>query len=1160
MLSAVCAVSATNSIEASFLSPPEDAKPWVYWFWLNGNITKEGITADLEAMKRVGIGGVLIMEVDQGVPSGPIGFMSGAWRELFQYMVAEADRLGLEVNMNNDAGWNGSGGPWIKPEESMQKVVFSETELEGPQHFEGTLQQPETIAAYYKDIVVYAFPACGDYRIDDINIKACYQAGYMAPKVITSDVSPDMKISPSRLLDLSSYMNADGQLSWDVPQGKWTILRFGHTSTGAENAPAPKSGRGLECDKLSREGIEANFNGMMSKLIVDVGELAGKTLVTTHIDSWENGAQNWTAKMREEFKARRGYDPLPYLPVITGRVVDSLEISERFLRDWRQTISDLVVENYAGHLQELAAAHGMRLSIEAYGGPCDNAPYAGRCDEPMGEFWIGGGGFSSLKDMSSAAHTYGKNIIGAEAFTAADHEKWQEHPASIKALGDRAFCDGINRFVFHRYALQPWLNRSPGMTMGPWGIHYERTQTWWEQTKPWHEYLARCQFMLRRGLFAADIVYLQPESAPKGFMGHKRKGYDFDECSAEVVLKRMTVKDGYIVLPDGMKYKMLVLPDVPAMTPELLQKVKTLIEAGATVMGRPPQKSPSLTNYPECDHQVQQLAAEIWGDCDGVQCTEYHLGKGRIVWPVPPEKFLQKEGLSPDFMAHERLNFIHRVDDEQDIYFVANPQRHTVTTTCTFRVTDSLPELWWPETGKIEDAVMYLIREDVTSVLLTLEPSSSVFVVFGKKTSSADPIINVTRDGEKLLSVTDPIEPVVITKAIYGIQEEPSNCRDVRDKVQQRIQAGEREIRVSSMAEGDDPAPGIIKTLRVDYSIGDRNFSVSGKDPNTIHITNDAITATIEKATYGVPGDPERTRDVREKLQQLVDSGESWFQVARMAQGDDPAFMVVKTLHADYTIDGKHYSISGTDPEILYLAPHPAMNYEPNPQLFLQDNQYCLQVWQPGSYQIETASGKSQTKNINELPEPKEHLGPWEVRFPQGSGAPDSVRMDKLIPLNEHPDPGVHYFSGTATYSTTIHVNKSQLEKNHTLWLDLGEVQVMAEVLVNGNAIAMLWKSPYRCLLSGFVKEGDNTLEIKVTNLWVNRLIGDEQLPEDSDRYPAGNLKEWPEWLTAGQPSPTGRFAFTTWNLWKKEDALPPSGLIGPVKLRTALDIHIGKK
>ena len=326
----------------------------------------------------------------------------------------------------------------------------------------------------------------------------------------------------------------------------------------------------------------------------------GKSLVATHIDSWENGSQNWTPKFREEFKNRRGYDLMPYLPVMTGRIVGSREISERFLWDVRQTINELVLQNYAGQFREMAHRHGLRLSIEAYTNcPCDELAYGGYADEPMGEFWSWWFGTNkkygftfSCTEMASAAHVYGKKIVGAEAFTACDSERWLGHPGNIKDLGDFAFCEGINRFVFHRYAMQPWLNVKPGMSMGPWGLHYERTQTWWNMSKAWHEYLARCQYLLRQGLFVADVCYLGAEASPQSLIGQKRFlaktpdpldpnnpdypreriDYSFDVCSTEALLTRMSVKDGRLVLPDGMSYRLLVLPNVETMTPKLLDE------------------------------------------------------------------------------------------------------------------------------------------------------------------------------------------------------------------------------------------------------------------------------------------------------------------------------------------------------------------------------------------------------------------------------------------------------------------------------------------------------------------------------------------------------------------------------------------------------------
>jgi hypothetical protein len=426
---------------------------------------------------------------------------------------------------------------------------------------------------------------------EEVPLRTAYPAA-TADKVVPRD----------HIVNLTEKLGKDGRLVWDVPAGNWTLLRMGHTTTGKDNHPAPLEGRGLECDKLSKQAAEVHFNALMGKLITDNQPLVGenRTLVSTHIDSWEVGSQNWTPKFRQEFRRLRGYDPLLLLPVLSGRVVDNLEVSERFLWDVRQTVNDLLCENYAGHLRTLAHRHGMRLSIEAYDAPpCDDLTYAGRADEPMAEFWSWGIGDSpwftaySCTEMASAAHVYGRPILGAEAFTATNLEKWQGHPANIKHLGDWAFCEGINRFVFHRYALQPWTHpdRPPGMSMGPWGLHYERTQTWWEQSRVWHEYLARCQFLLQQGLFVAELCFLAPESSPQRFKapvksGYDRPGYNFDGCPPEVVL------------------------------------------------GAPPVKSPSLEGYPKCDEEVKTLARELWGDSPSPsESPERSFGKGRVIWP-----------------------------------------------------------------------------------------------------------------------------------------------------------------------------------------------------------------------------------------------------------------------------------------------------------------------------------------------------------------------------------------------------------------------------------------------------------------------------------------------------------------------------------------------
>lgn len=1164
VLAFACMTARSATLDSEFRRPPAAARPWVYWFWLNGNITSNGVTADLEAMKRVGIGGALIMEVDQGAPVGPVDFMSSRWRGLFQHVHAEARRLGLEINMNNDAGWNGSGGPWIKPEQSMQKVVWSETNFVGPAHIEVKLAQPETVAGFYRDITLLAFPKVGDHRIANIRPKAMFENGW-GGGISREKLPAEMVIDRDKIVPLTGQMNADGRLTWDMPAGEWTILRLGHTSTGVENAPAPKSGRGLECDKLSKEGIEANFAGMMAKLARDNNLKPGKAkggLIATHIDSWENGAQNWTAKMREEFQLRRGYDLMPFLPVFTGRVVTSLEISERFLWDLRQTVSELVIENYAGHFRELAHAAGMRFTVEAYGAPCDSIPYAGQSDEPMGEFWTpGAGAIETCKAMASAAHIYGKSIVGAEAFTSGDQERWREHPAILKSHGDRAFCEGINRFVFHRYALQPWAeDRRPGMMMGPWGQHYERTQTWWDWTPAWHEYLARCQFLLRQGWFVADICYVQPEAPAQGPGDHPRSGYAWDECTAREVITRVSVKDGRIRLPDGMSYRVLVLPGSDSMTPQLLRKVKELVENGATVLGSKPSFSPSLSNYPKCDDEVRQLSEGLWKTF-GVPASTGSMpkplaggtptGKGRIVSGVTPEKLLAADGVPPDFTSGQPLRFIHRRTDDTDLYFVANSQPYEFTTTCAFRVSGKVPELWWPDSGRSERAAVWETKEDVTRVNVAFEPRGSVFVVFRERTAKSDPIVHVKRDGKPMLSATpEPPVSIVVTQARYGVLDDPQRTRDVAERVQAKVDSGEFSFPVHTMTEGGDPAANVMKTLVVHYSVEGKPFMVQARDSETIHLTRDAVRAKVERARYGVLDDPKRTRDVREKLQRLLDAGVSSFTVARMAEGDDPAFLVVKTLEADLVINGEHRRLTGTDPETINLAPAVVPVLPVLAVRAARDGGATLETREQGEYEMVTASGKTRRATISEVGPELEIGGPWLARFAPNGGAPAQVSFETLKSWSEHPDPAVKYFSGEATYTKTFNLPREMSGKHRRIYLDLGQVAVMARVKLNGKDLGVLWKAPFRLDITGNVKVGGNRLEIQVVNLWPNRLIGDERLPEDSERNPDGTLMRWPTWLEEGKSSPTGRRTFAMWRLWKQGDALLESGLIGPVKLQ----------
>ena len=715
LILAATVIAARANLETEFRNPPASARPWVFWFWNNANVTKAGITADLEAMKRAGIGGVIIMDVFErfAPPRGTAEFMNPEWRELFQFAVTEAKRLGLEIDMTNGPGWCGSSGPWITPELSMQKLVWTNVIVKGPANFSAALPKPDTS------------PRKGD----SYDSKVQFPNFYADVALLAFPVTTNGLVSHNAVIDLTAKLGTDGKINWDVPPGDWVIERIGHASTGSSTRPPVAGGNGLECDKLSAAAMDVHFTNMMGRLIANAGPLAGQSLVATHIDSWEVGWQNWTPKFREEFLKRRGYDLLPWLPcaaesiserVRTGntaanvtrylRSFDNAEMTARFRWDFEQTISELLAENYVGRLAELAHEHGLRLSIEGYDLPFgDEGIYSASADEPMSEFWTGTSswskGFNEHKgiQMASVAHTTGKTIVGAESFTSDEREKWMKHPATIKALGDMQFCFGVNRFVIHRFAHQPYLDRAPGATMGPWGLYYERTQTWWEMSTAWHEYLARCQFMLRQGKFVAEICYLRPEIPNQTYFTPNPPppaGYRYDEISAKALIERMSVKDGKLVLPDGMTYRVLVLPDQTAMTPALARKIKSLVADGATVVGSRPKTSPGLQDYPKCDEEVAAIGNEVWGDCDGKTIITHKFGKGSVNWggSLANDVLADRQ---PPFSSDVPLNWIHRSTTNAEIYFLANGSTNSVTATCEFPEGELKPEIWNPETGEI---------------------------------------------------------------------------------------------------------------------------------------------------------------------------------------------------------------------------------------------------------------------------------------------------------------------------------------------------------------------------------------------------------------------------------------------------------------------------
>jgi hypothetical protein len=1052
-----------DTLVQGFQNPPDSAKPRTWWHWTNGNVTKDGIHKDLEWMKRVGIAGMQMSDVGAGggqtvEPKIPWG--TPEWYDAVRYAAAEADRLGLEMSIFSSAGWSETGGAWVKPEQAMKKLVWTETNLEGPQSFSGILPHPPSNngpfgdlsngpgrrregepppppdPTYYGDSAVVAYrtpadetnmadlhpqattnagpidaavlmdgklntslsivppgdggPAWVQYEFaqplvaqavtivapgrgipfgrirasdDGVNFRTLvelpgpvmYRAGsittysfapatarffrlemtraaatpagvmsqdltqpaaqytlaefvvhtaarvnhwqekagfnflYEYVSTRTAPVAATSVIPSADVIDLTSKMAPDGTLNWDVPAGKWTVLRLGYSLTGAKNRPAPPNGSGYEVDKLSAKDVESYFHGYIDPIAKAVGPLFGKSLRYVTMDSWEAETQNWTEEMISEFHRRRGYDPTPYLPVLLGRVVENADVSDRFLWDFRRTLADMFAENHYGTMARLLRERGIGIYAEASGVSMDimedTLLNKSKVEVPMGEFWVHAlhpelQYYVDVRGAASAAHAYGKKLVGTESFTGGGYEA----PYTLKTIGDYWLAQGVNRFMFHTSAEQP-LDTKPGNTMV--GTHMNRNMTWAEQAKPYMTYLARNFYLLQQGLFVADLAYLLPEGIPSsqpfwgaGLLPAPPTGYDYDCINTDVLLNRMTVAaDGRLLLPDGMSYRVLVLPQLDRMTPPVLRKIRELVAGGATVVGPRAVKSPSLAGYPEADAEVQALAADIWGDLDGVMRNKRYFGKGLVTWGLPLEDVMALISLPKDFEYSRSLDsdvpWIHRRTDTADIYYLVNRTDRAQDFEARFRVTGKEAELFHADTGQVEPA-SYTMANGLTTVPLQLEQRESVFVVFRHPTTESSR--SVPRPQRAILAVVD---------------------------------------------------------------------------------------------------------------------------------------------------------------------------------------------------------------------------GPWQLSFPPNWGAPTEITLANLESWTANADPGVKYFSGTATYTKTLEAPDAWSHSGAKILLDLGMAKDVVEVAVNGHPLGILWKPPYRVDISDVLKSGSNQLEIKVTNEWTNRQIGDRLGPPE---------------------------------------------------------------
>ena len=757
-----------NYLSENFNNPPADYGLNCWWWWLNGNVTKEAITSDLEAMKSKNFQGAVVYDAgghnlrgNKDVPFGP-QFGSDKWNELFVFALDEAKRLGLEIGLNIQSGWN-LGGPTITPQHAAKQLTYSETKISGNKKVTQKLELPAIQKDFYKDIAVLAIPIKENNKtnkvVSDLDFKLAYhELGGSAPdtRFMLGNTSRNIKhteekttyiVKKEEIVDLTSKIDKVGNLNWYAPKGEWSIIRIGYTCSGAHVSTASDNWQGLVLDYLSKEALDFYWNDVLDPIFKAAGSHTGTTLKNLGTDSWECRGMNWTDNLSVEFKNYRGYDILHYLPIVAGYVVNDINTSNAFLSDFRKTLGDLIANNHYAHFQTYAHKYNMRINPESAGphaGSFDGIKNYGFSDIVMSEFWAPSDHRPTpvqrffLKQGSSAAHIYGKKIVGAESFSSIGHHWNDELWLDQKSSFDYQICSGLNRVYLTTFTCSPELMGLPGQEFFAC-THVNPRVTWWKQSGPFIDYMHRTQMVVQEGKFVADVLYYYGDHVPNVFPYKHTDpagaipGFDYD-VTDETILLQLKMKGGKLVVPGGVEYRILVLPDHKVLSMDVLEKVKSLLKQGATVIGYKPKSSVSLVGGEQ--KQFHKLADKIWGKkVYGKGKKKY--GKGLVTWGVTAREYLLSKGVSTDFNVVESdsktdYDYIHYTIGNSDVYFATNQTTERQKINCQFRVSGLQPELWDALTGEIREAKAFTQKDDITTLPLTLEPYGAIMIVFNK--------------------------------------------------------------------------------------------------------------------------------------------------------------------------------------------------------------------------------------------------------------------------------------------------------------------------------------------------------------------------------------------------------------------------------------------
>ncbi len=758
-----------DELRVGFQTPPIEARPRALWVWVDGNFELSEITLEMEEAARMGMGGFDIWDVRSGVDEANImnagpPFMSDQSVEGICHAINEAKRLGLDLGLGIASGRN-AGGIWTFPEHQTMGLFSSVTDVKGPGEIDIPLDFPELPDLYGTenrrlDVII---PRDGEgipEFFEELRIIA-----------FQPDESDSMAIT-GEVIDITSQYNRNGYLNWKVPEGNWKVVRYICANTGQSTISSSPNSLGPTIDHFSaaasEQHIEYFVDRIEEKLRNPIGE-SGLTYFFT--DSYDLQGQLWTPAMIDEFENRTGYSMIPYLPALEGFIVSDSNVTSRFLYDYRKVLSDLIIEKHYTHTRTICEKYGVGFVAKAAGPgwPLQNSPLeslksSGSLSFPRGEFWHmpsdsefwkrqqGTGqekyylnDLQVIKGAASASHIYNLKYVEAEAFKGT--QLWNEGPGDLKPSADRAFCEGLNRIIFHTWPHTPEEAGNPGWVY-PFGTLVNEQRIWWPMAKPWMDYLGRCSYMLQQGNFVGDVLFYYGDSVPN-FVPAKRIisglgfGYDYDFINSDILFNNLIVDEEKLALPDGQTYEILVLPDVNYMQPEILSKIEDLVFNGATVIGPRPTQSQGLVDWDLTNEEVRDLSEQIWGDCDGENIFYNRYGDGLVYWGREIRGVLAEHGTEPDFdfqgnVENTTLDFIHRKVDDIDIYFVRNTSADRVEGTGIFRQKKKEAEFWDPSSGRMFSVNKIRDAHGNIQIPIQLESYGSLFVVFSKQGGASD--------------------------------------------------------------------------------------------------------------------------------------------------------------------------------------------------------------------------------------------------------------------------------------------------------------------------------------------------------------------------------------------------------------------------------------